>query len=173
MALRDVLETGFLVAYLVGEQGLISVWRKSDDRARKTKFAPSMVRDALEGRDGFKDGKRAKHYAVFCNMASHPTFPGFQLLAPEGQGCQGGPFTDRRILGGLLDEMSIVVCAAMPALVAFFPPRGKVELEAKLRAMNATARWLGRFGDTPVSTAELAETTIHVARLPDDDAEGL
>ena len=148
MSLRDVLETEFLMAYLTREGDLISVWHKSDDDIHKTKFPPWKIRKALDVRDGFKEGKRAEHYAVLCKMASHPTFLGFRLLAPEGRGCQGGPFTDRRILGGLLEEMAIVVCAAMPTLVAFFPPRNKAEMEAKLCAMNATARWLERFGET-------------------------
>ncbi len=121
MALRDVLETGYLVTYLAEDPCRIPMWRKADSRSLETDFAPAVIRKALDKPNGFRDGQRAARYAVLCKMALHPTFESFRLLAPDGQRCHGGPFTDRRILTGVLKEMALIVCAVVPVVIAFFP----------------------------------------------------
>jgi hypothetical protein len=132
MALRDVLETGFLVAYLTAEPNRIPQWRSADDRSLETDFAPAQIRKAFDDSDGFKSGRQAARSAVVCAMAIHPTFRGFRLLAPEGHGLQGGPFTDRRIFASLLKEMTLIVCATVPPVIQFFTD----ELKAAHRVSN-------------------------------------
>ena len=121
MALRDIMETGYLVAYLAEDPSRIPLWRKADGRSLETDFAPAVIRKALDKPNGFRDGQRAARHAVLCKMAIHPTFESFRLLTPDGQRCHGGPFTDRRIFTGLIREMALIVCAVAPAVIAFFP----------------------------------------------------
>jgi hypothetical protein len=123
MALRDILETGYLVAYLTADPSRIPLWRKADQKSLETDFASAVIRQALDKPNGFRDGQRAARYAVLCKLAIHPTFESFRLLTPEGQRCHGGPFTDQRVFSGLLKEMALIVCAAVPVVLAFFPEK--------------------------------------------------
>lgn len=168
MVMRDIMETGFLVAYLAGSPALITEWRNSDDRLRKKKFSARAVRVALDDRDGFKDQMRALHYGILCEMASHPAFKGFQLLHPEGQGIKAGPFIDRRIFSGLVDEMARVVVGAVPFLISFFLSGSKTEHNAKIAFMRATDAWMATHLARTPNRKILDDLELLVAQLPDD-----
>ncbi len=56
-ALRDFLETFFLVDFLVSNPETISEWRSADTKTLRNEFGPAAVRDALDKRDGFKGKK--------------------------------------------------------------------------------------------------------------------
>lgn len=61
---RDVLETGFLLDFFSSNPAKIAEWKACNNQERYRKFKPSVVRDALDKRDGFTDRKRAHIYQM-------------------------------------------------------------------------------------------------------------
>jgi hypothetical protein len=88
---RDLLETFFLVDYLCSNQDQISVWKQATKDQLKGQFGPNAVRNALDKRDGFKEGKRKKIYDLISHHATHATQSGFKLTVKEQLG-EIGPF---------------------------------------------------------------------------------
>jgi hypothetical protein len=103
--IRDLLETGFLLDDFLTDRGRIKLWRESTDKERRDIFAPVKVRTRLDDRDGFTERKRAEAYELLCSFASHPTYKGFQMVAPEGLGVVG-PFYDLKFLTAVVQELS-------------------------------------------------------------------
>jgi hypothetical protein len=58
--LRDVIETYFLVDYLSTYPGKIEEWKAADKKKRIAHFGPSLIRNALDKRDGYTSGERKK-----------------------------------------------------------------------------------------------------------------
>jgi hypothetical protein len=90
-AVRDLLETFFLVDYLRSNENQISVWKAATKDQLKGQFGPNAVRNALDKRDGFKEGKRKKIYDLISHHATHATPSGFKLTSKEQLG-EIGPF---------------------------------------------------------------------------------
>ena len=101
---RDILETGFLLDYFTLDPSKISEWRDSNEKERSTNFKPVVIRIALDARDGAKQKEREKRYKLFCNAAAHPTYAGFQILAPDGK-VKIGPFYNEKYLNAVLEEL--------------------------------------------------------------------
>ena len=96
---RDVIETGFLVDYLISHPQEIAVWRAADKKVRKERFGPDPVRRALDKRDGYTGNKRKMIYDLISEAASHASFTGFALVAnTETNLGEIGPFFDEKSL---------------------------------------------------------------------------
>ena len=103
--IRDLLETGFLLDDFLSDRARIKLWRESTDKERRDIFAPVKVRSRLDDRDRFTEKKRAEAYELLCSLASHPTYRGFQMIAPEGLGVIG-PFFNLKFLTAVVEECS-------------------------------------------------------------------
>jgi hypothetical protein len=78
--LRDLLETGFLIDYFAIDRPKIQERRQSNEKERKSKFAPAKIRQALDAHDKATEEKRAQIYKLMCNYGAHPTYEGFRLV---------------------------------------------------------------------------------------------
>ena len=116
---RDVLETGFLLDYLGSYPEKIIEWKDCTNRELYRKFGPKQIRKALDDRDGFTEGKRTKTYIDHCEYAAHPSYRGFQLLAPDGS-VNIGPFYNEKFLRNSFEELAMRVQNAASAYCAFF-----------------------------------------------------
>jgi hypothetical protein len=102
--LRDIVETYFLLDYFRTNKDKIAVWKVAGKRDLKEKFAPYVIRDALDKRDGFKEKMRGELYGRLSAYASHATNQGFILTTKENMG-QPGPFVTEKLLTAWLEEM--------------------------------------------------------------------
>lgn len=92
-ALRDFLESYFLLDYLVAHPQEITAWRMADKKTLKNRYGPVAIRQALDKRDGLTQAKRKELYDLMSHVATHATPSGFQLAAKDGLG-EIGPFFD-------------------------------------------------------------------------------
>ena len=117
---RDVIETGFLVDYLISHPSEIPVWRAADKKTRKNRFGPDAIRRALDKRDGYTGEKRKMIYDLISEAASHPSFKGFALLASTDTNLgEMGPFFDETKLTAWLQEL----VKHLPCLQSFWCQR--------------------------------------------------
>jgi hypothetical protein len=103
---RDILETGFLVDYLVTYPHKIAEWKAADKKARITHFGPGVVRTALDKRDGYTSGARKAVYDLISEAASHASYRSFALVANADKLGEIGPFFDEKKLGSWLEELA-------------------------------------------------------------------
>jgi hypothetical protein len=104
MLQRDLLETIFLLDFLRSNPAKVATWRAADEDVRRKQFGPVKIRIALDKRDGFRGKKREQTYKLCCELAAHPTYNGFRMLAPKGAGAHCGPFLDEPTLKALVAE---------------------------------------------------------------------
>jgi hypothetical protein len=102
---RDVIETGSLVDYLVTHPAEIAVWKAADKKTRKSRFSPDAIRKALDKRDGFTSEKRKAIYDLISESASHASYRGFSLVVDDDRLGKIGPFFDEKKLIVWLKEL--------------------------------------------------------------------
>ncbi|WP_218820783.1 hypothetical protein, partial [Haematobacter missouriensis] len=106
MFARDLLETSFLISFLMSEPGRPEAWLKADARTVKRTYAPLSIRKALDDRDGFFEMKRKAHYDRLSQL-THPT-PFALDLKRDGQGLiHSGPIKQIELLKACLEEAAI------------------------------------------------------------------
>lgn len=105
MIQRDILETGFLLDYFSIYPSKISDWSNCNSRDRRINYGPKVIRDELNERDGVVESKRDETYKLMCELATHPTYRGFDLIAPEGL-AETGPFYHLRFLIAIFKELA-------------------------------------------------------------------
>jgi hypothetical protein len=98
---RDLLEITNLVDHFADYPDKIAHWRTCSPKDRKRHYEPRAVREQLRSRDGLN---RDTIYRIFSEYATHATYPGFRLIAPEGQG-RIGPFYDEKLLDAFIGEL--------------------------------------------------------------------
>lgn len=101
---RDIMETGFLLDYFRTSPEQCIAWKRSDRKTRRKRFDPVKIRIALDERDGDMTKRREAEYNKLSELASHATFPGFQLTTRGGFG-ELGPFVEKINLMAWLEEM--------------------------------------------------------------------
>ncbi len=92
MYARDLLETAFLIDYLLDEPGRPETWLRSDPDTAYKSYKPAAIREALDRRDGFKTMKRRDHYRMLSALGAHPTPSAFNLKRDATQTINFGPF---------------------------------------------------------------------------------
>lgn len=165
MIMRDLLETVFLLGFFLHDQTKISEWRKADDSTRKKLFAPIKVRIALDDKDGFTEKKRAAAYELLCELASHPTYKGFQMLAPKGHEHHCGPFFDSTALKALIEELVKLAIQAGQNHTLFFNGKTKAEMTAKIYFMEACSEWLEVYFNRPFERTDIEEMKAQLLHL--------
>jgi len=164
MIMRDLLETAFLLGYFRHDRAKISDWRTADDAIRKKDFAPVKIRTALDDKDGFTEKKRAKEYELLCELATHPTYKGFRMLAPKGQPHHCGPFFDPTILKPIIEELAKLALQAGQNHSIFFECDTKAKMEAKLAFMEACGEWFERYFGQPFDRKPIDDMKAQLAR---------
>lgn len=106
MLQRDVLETGFLLDFLSIDESNISAWARCTREERLEKYSPRKIRQALDERDGFRKEQRKEAYQSMCENASHATYQGNVLIAPDKL-VRIGPFFDPKYLRFLVQELAM------------------------------------------------------------------
>jgi hypothetical protein len=155
---RDLLETIFLLGYFQTDRTLIARWRAGDDRERRKDFAPAAVRKALDKRDGFTERKREKAYQALCELAAHPTYAGFRMLAPiTGGDAHCGPFFEYTAFKAVYEELAKRALECGAAFTVFFNAASREDHLTKIRFMESQGCWLEKFYGRPFDRSKLNE----------------
>jgi hypothetical protein len=109
MYARDILETQFLLSYLLDEPGRPEVWLSSDPKTSPEKYKPVVVRKYLDDRDGFVEKKRLKSYKALSTLGAHPSPGGLELKRDGGRAIRSGPFKQRNSLEQCIQEAARVI----------------------------------------------------------------
>jgi hypothetical protein len=104
MYLRDLLETDFLLDYLMAENGRPEAWLKASDEDIRTLYAPSSVRTALDQRDGFTERKRKQRFDILSVLGVHPSPKGLELNRDGGRQIRTGPFKHSGSVQACIEE---------------------------------------------------------------------
>lgn len=108
-ALRDFLETSFLVDYLVSFPDKIKPWKTADGKQLRKEYGPAAIRTALDKRDGFTEQKRKQVYDMISHHATHATPAGFGLVIKENLG-EIGPFFRPEMFVAWMQEAVKMIC---------------------------------------------------------------
>lgn len=137
--LRDMLETVNLVDLFRADHSKISEWRGADDKKLAKDFGPAAVRKALSAFPQFVGQDRQKKYALISRHASHATYKGFQLIAPENQP-RMGPFLHGKFLKAFLEDQGMHLSHVALALGTLF------ERDISPLVLSAKGDYLARLG---------------------------
>lgn len=155
--MRDILETAFLLDYFLTDRTLVSEWRNSDKKTRMNKFGPATIRKTLDDRDGLKERKREAAYNLLCELGTHPTSKGFQMLLIDGVNAHCGPFLENTALKAVMTELAKTHIQAVLAFQRFFKWKSVEVAEAKIDFMEEQGRWFHHIGGQPLNTEMIAE----------------
>lgn len=109
MYARDLLETQFLLSYLMDEHGRPEAWLSSDPKRSPEEYKPVVVRKYLDDRDGFVERKREQNYKALSILGAHPSAGGLELKRDGGRAIHAGPFKQRDTLEACIQEAARVV----------------------------------------------------------------
>lgn len=167
---RDILETAFLLDYLQSDPALVTEWRTSTRKICMSKFAPAAVRRALDQRYGHTGNKRDAAYTLLCELASHPTYAGFQMLLADGVNAHCGPFVAERTLKAALSELAKLEVQAAVNFTVFFAWDTTTVADAKIALFEAQGRWFHRCFGAPLNTAAVETLKANLALMREAEA---
>lgn len=164
--IRYIIESGWLIDYLRTDPKLVQEWKMTPEDQRQKTFAPVLVRDALDKRDGFKEKKRAAHYKRLCVLCGHPTFAGFAMLRPEPTAdAHIGPFLVPSLLEACIQELVQVAIIASQAFIRFYPPKTLSDCKARVHFVEANGNWMEKVFDKPPDPKPVNELKKLIAQL--------
>lgn len=137
---REMLELANLADLFSVEPDKLALWRTADDKTHKDVFFPAKVRLALEKHERFAGQSRQGVYQKFSNYAAHPTYKGFQLIAPDNSP-KVGCFFDEGFLGALLYEAARHLAHATLAISGQFDSDDDSVLIAKAAYVDQLRRY--------------------------------
>lgn len=156
LQIRYVLESGWLLDYLRTDKALVQKWKTTHEDQRQKVFAPYLVRQALDKRDGFKEKKRDAHYKRLCVLCGHPSFAGFALLRPQsGADAHMGPFLEITLLEQIIQELVMVANVAIQAFMRFYQAKTANDFKARIAEMEGFNRWYEHVYEKKPDTAAL------------------
>jgi len=142
---RDLLETSFLIDYLTTNPDKFDEWRRADEKTDK-QFRPVTIRKALDARDGYTSGERARIYSLISKLASHPTYAGISMTATgPGNMVQVGPFFDQKKLTVWLQELAMRLSHAAIVLLANPEGRDLKLLATQAHYLTVTNAWWSKY----------------------------
>jgi hypothetical protein len=106
MYARDLLETHFLVDYLLEDDNRPLHWLRADEKTLKDEYKQVKIRDSLDKRDGFQGLKRRDHYSLLSNYGSHPTPQSFELKKASANLITSGPFQRADLAIAMVQELA-------------------------------------------------------------------
>lgn len=104
MYARDLLETQFLIAYLMEETGRPEAWLRAKPDTVRRDYPPRKIREALDERDGFKERKRKKNYDALSALGIHPTPAALAMKRDGTKSINSGPFKQAQLLEACIQE---------------------------------------------------------------------
>ncbi len=151
---RDIVEIGFLLDYFLSDKSKIEEWIKSSRKERMDKFSPVTVRKALDNRDGFQEKKRQKIYKLMSEVATHPTYAGFKLLAPDGK-VHLGPFFDAKYLRHLIHELALRVSNFTVIYISHFENLPSTFLKVRVEYLVKIKEWAQKYLKSDLSHLDI------------------
>lgn len=109
MYARDLLETQFLLSYLLDDVGRPEAWLSSDPKSSPDEYKPVVIRKYLDKRDGFVERKREQSYKMLSTLGAHPSPGGLELKRDGGKAIHNGPLKQRDTLEQCIQEAARVV----------------------------------------------------------------
>ncbi|MCP3411658.1 hypothetical protein [Bradyrhizobium sp. CCGB01] len=149
-ALRDFLETFFLVDFLVSNPEKVNEWRSANAKALRNEFGPAAVREALDKRDGFKEKKRKQLYDLISHHATHATPSGFAMTVKDALG-EIGPFYRPESFVAWTQEAVKMTCNSGIVFGAFFKEVGLPLLKTKEHYIGELEKWRAKYFGAAVS----------------------
>jgi len=151
---RDIVELGFLLDYFLSDKSKIKKWKDSSTKERMAQFSPASVRKALDDRDGFQGKKRQEIYKLMSEVATHPTYTGFKLLAPEGK-VHLGPFFDAKYLKHLIHELALRVPNFTVIYISHFENLPPTFLKVRVEYLAKIKEWAQRYLKSDLSHLDI------------------
>lgn len=108
MYARDILETQFLLGYLLDKPGRPEAWLSTDPKTSPKEYRPVVVREYLDDRDGFVEKKRMQNYKALSTLGTHPSPGGLELKRDGSKVIRSGPFKQRDTLEQCIQEAARV-----------------------------------------------------------------
>jgi len=108
MVLRDQMETGFLIDYLMEAPGRPERWLASG--GNNPDYKPYKIREALDVRDRLRNpnlpakSRRSEQYAMLSTLGAHPGPLGMTLHKDGAKALNLGPFKQRDMLKECVEE---------------------------------------------------------------------
>lgn len=119
MYCRDLIETGFLLNYLMDDDARPTAWLNSDIKTVRKEYKPVTIRMALDRRDGFTRKKREEHYNRLSVLGSHPTPQAFAVKRDGTRMLNLGPFKHSELLEECVQEIAIAALLLAGILIDF------------------------------------------------------
>jgi hypothetical protein len=155
MVMRDLLETTFLLDYFHSNRDQIAVWRACDEKKRNREFGAMKVRIALDDRDGYTERKREAAYQLLCQLGTHPTYTGFQMLQAKGSNMAiVGPFFEPASLDAVLLELAKTIMQA-GSQARHAEERDITDYRMSLDYLSTQADWSDRFFGTKMDRSQI------------------
>lgn len=142
--LRDILETYFLIDYLLTYREKIPVWKVADRKQLMAEFGPGAIRTALDKRDSFTGGKRKQIYDLISSHATHVTYRGFRMTTKNTLG-EIGPFVGEENLQAWLEEMAKALTHAGVIYSSHFADIGLPLLRVKEKYIADVTAWRDKY----------------------------
>lgn len=162
--MRDILETTFLMDYFWTWPEMVARWRGCDEKQRISEFPAAKTRIALDDRDGFTERGREQHYKLLCELGSHPSYRGFQMMISRpGNLVTVGPFFSEPMLGPVLYELAKVLVHAGSHIR--LEERSIADYRLRLAFMDTQADWSDKFFRTKMDRSQIAEMRAVVDEL--------
>lgn len=153
---RDIVETGFLLDYFISYPDKIRHWKQCSNYQRQKFYAPAKIRKALDKRDGFTQNKREKIYKDMCQYASHVSYPGIKLVAPNGF-AKIGPFFDKKYIKSCLQELAKYVPYFTLIYLRLFKTLPSTFLKTKVDFIAALKAWNQKYFDMKLENVDTDE----------------
>lgn len=165
MVMRDILETTFLLDYFRSNPREITTWCKCDERTRHRKYGAMKIRIALDDRDGFTERKREAAYNLLCQLGTHPTYTGFQMLQSKGSNLVNvGPFFDETSLDAVISELAKTMMQA-GAQANHFDSTNIEDHRASVNYLIAQADWSDYFFGTKFDRSKIVEVENMISEI--------
>jgi hypothetical protein len=163
--MRDILETTFLLDYFHSNRDQIAVWRACDEKKRSREFGAMKIRIALDDRDGFTERKREAAYNLLCQLGTHPTYTGFQMLQAKGSNLTiVGPFFESASLDAVLSELAKTIMQA-GSQARHAKERDIADYRISLDYLTTQADWSDHFFGTKMDRGKIAEIQAMVDEI--------
>lgn len=151
---RDIVEIGFLLDYFLSDKSKIEEWKDSSTKERMAQFSPATIRKALDDRDGFQGKKRQEIYKLMSEVATHPTYAGFRLLAPAGK-IHLGPFFDAKYLKHLVHELALRVPNFTVIYISHFENLPSTFLKVRVEYLAKIKEWAQKYLKSDLSHLDI------------------
>lgn len=106
MYARDLLETEFLLDYLLDSEERPEAWLSASKDVIRNKYGAGKIRLELDKRDGFKAQKRKARFDMLSAMGSHPTPSSLDLKRDGTRAINAGPFKQADTLRQCVEELA-------------------------------------------------------------------